>query len=307
MTLPKRLLDNLRTVLVGKDDVLEQTLVCLLAGGHLLLEDVPGTGKTTLAKALARSLECRYARVQGTPDLMPADITGVSVYNQKTGEFDFKPGPVFTDVLLADEINRATPRAQSALLEAMGEGSVTVDGQTRPLSSLFLVLATMNPLENKGTYALPEAQMDRFLMRLSVGYPALEQELDMVFAQAHQHPLSRLEPVAALEEVLQARHAVRDVHVERSVARYAASLVDATRRSSELALGAGPRGTLGLVHASQALAFVRERDFVTPDDIKALAHPVLAHRLLLKPAARAAGHTEASVLQALLDTLAVPV
>lgn len=307
MTLPHRLIENIQSVIVGKPDVVERTVVCLLAGGHLLLEDVPGTGKTTLAKAIARSLHSRYHRVQGTPDLMPADITGVSVFNQKTAEFEFRPGPVFTEVLLADEINRATPRAQSALLEAMGEGSVSVDGQTHELPSVFLVLATMNPLENKGTYALPEAQMDRFLMKLSVGYPTREQELRMVSAQALAHPLQSLQPVATVEEVLQAQRQVREVLVHDLVAGYAADIVGATRHTPELHLGAGPRGTIGLIRAAQAKACIDNRDHVQPQDVRDLAEAVLAHRLIVAPAARAAGKTAAQILQGLMRDIAVPV
>lgn len=307
MDFAHRLIENVKTVIVDKHDIVERTVVCMLAGGHLLLEDVPGTGKTTLAKAMARSLAGAYRRVQGTPDLMPADITGVSIFNQKTNEFEFKPGPVFTDVLLADEINRATPRAQSALLEAMGEGSVTVDGHTHQLSPTFLVLATMNPLENKGTYALPEAQMDRFLMRMSMGYPGLERELDMVYSQAREHPVDLLGAVASVEELRAAQRMVRATHVDRDVARYAAHIVEATRKSTDLLLGASPRALLGLVRAAQALARVKDRDYVVPSDIQALAEPVLAHRLIVKPATKAAGRTVTQVLAGLVDAQHVPV
>jgi MoxR-like ATPase len=302
----QHLIQNISSVIVGKPELVHQVVVCLLAEGHVLLEDVPGTGKTTLAKALAQSIACPFQRLQGTADLMPSDITGVSVYNQKSGEFRFQPGPVFTAILLADELNRATPRAQSALLEAMAEQHVSVDGVTHALPPLFTVLATMNPLDSKGTYALPEAQMDRFLMKLSVGYPTAHQEVEMALAQGQAHPLSRLQPVISEGEVLAARAAVRQVKVTRDIAAYAAQLVSKTRSHPELLLGASPRGTLGLLHAAQAQAFIAGRDHVRPEDIQALVVPVLAHRLLLAPAARANGGSAATLLAELVERVAVP-
>ena len=302
----QRLLESLRRVILGKDDVLTLVITGLVAGGHLLMEDVPGVGKTTLARALARSLALDFKRVQFTPDLMPTDILGGAVLKPGDGTFEFRPGPVFTQVLLADEINRASPRTQSALLEAMGERQVTIDGVTRPLPSPFFVLATQNPIEAEGTYPLPEAQLDRFLMRLALGYPAAEQEVDMLFEQQTTHPLSRAEPVASLEVLQNLQASARRVEVKRPVARYLVALVEASRTHPDLRLGASPRGSLGLFRSAQARALLAGRSYVVPDDLQALAEPVLAHRLDLSPQARYGGRDARQIVQEVLRAVPVP-
>jgi MoxR-like ATPase len=292
-------------VILGKEEALDHVLVALLSGNHLLLEDVPGVGKTTLAKALARSFDGHFRRVQFTPDLLPTDILGSAVYNPRDGSFSFQEGPVFTHVLLADEINRASPRTQSALLEAMSEGQVSADGVTRPLPSPFLVVATQNPVEYHGTYPLPEAQLDRFGLRLSLGYPGAEEEVDVVFSQAERHPVDALEPVLGAEEVLALQSRVRRVRVERRLGRYVVSLAEATRRHPSIQLGCSPRGTLMLVRAAQARSFVEGRDFVTPEDVKAEAVPVLAHRLGLETKARYAGVSKEATVREILASVPI--
>lgn len=301
-----RILANLEKVIYGKTEALSLVLVALLAEGHLLLEDVPGVGKTTLARALAKSLELEFKRIQFTPDLMPADIIGSSLLRPADGTFTFSPGPVFTNVLLADEVNRASPRTQSALLEAMSERQVTTDGVTRPLVRPFFVLATQNPIEAQGTYPLPEAQLDRFFLRLRLGYPAADQELDMLYGQSVQHPLDTLTAVARADDLRALQTEVRSVRVERSVGQYIVRLVQATREHPDLALGASPRGTLALFHGAQALAFLGGRDFIRPDDVQRLAEPVLAHRLELRSQARYAGRTPAQVLDDIVARVPVP-
>jgi MoxR-like ATPase len=296
---------QLGRVILGKEEALEHVLVALLSGHHLLLEDVPGVGKTTLAKALARSFDGRFRRVQFTPDLLPTDILGSAVYNPRDGSFSFQEGPVFTHVLLADEINRASPRTQSALLEAMSEGQVSADGATRPLPSPFLVVATQNPVEYHGTYPLPEAQLDRFGLCLSLGYPGAEEEVDVIFGQAETHPVDALEPVLGAAHVLALQTRVRRVHVERRLGRYVVALAEATRRHPSVQLGCSPRGTLMLVHAAQARAFVEGRDYATPEDVKAEAVPVLAHRLGLETKARYAGVSKEDTVREILASVPI--
>ena len=296
----------MQQVIVGKPDVVRLTLVTLLAEGHLLVEDVPGVGKTSLAKALARAIDCSVSRVQFTPDLTPVDITGVSIYNRQTTEFEFRPGPVFANVVIADEINRASPKTQSALLECMAEHQVTVDGTTYQLASPFMVIATQNPIEMDGTYPLPEAQRDRFTARVSVGYPDLAAELAIIDEHAAGDPLDALRPVTDAQQLRGVVEAVRRVLVRPEVRRYAVELASATRRHPDLRLGASPRATLQLVRTAKAQAALSGRAFVVPDDVQAVAVPVLAHRLLLSPEASAARRSAADVVRGLVGRLPVP-
>lgn len=298
---------NVEQVIVGKREVVERTLVALLAGGHMLFEDVPGVGKTMLARAMARSLGGEFSRIQFTPDLLPSDITGVNIYNQRSGQFSFRPGPVFTNILVADEVNRATPRTQAALLEAMEERQVTVDGATYPLPQPFMVIATENPIEYEGVYPLPESQLDRFLIRQSIGYPDREAEKQVIKAQLLHHPLHTLEAVTSEEEIRQLQQLTAQVLVAEELYDYTLSVVAATRQHESLFLGASPRGTLALVRCSQALAIIRGRDYVEPDDLKLLAVPTLAHRMLLAPEMRMGDLTTGQVVQELLDRVPVPV
>jgi MoxR-like ATPase len=296
---------QLGRVILGKEEALDHVVVALLSANHLLLEDVPGVGKTTLAKALARSFDGDFRRAQFTPDLLPTDILGSAIYNPRDGSFAFQEGPIFTNVLLADEINRASPRTQSALLEAMSERQVSAEGETRPLPSPFLVVATQNPVEYHGTYPLPEAQLDRFGLRLSLGYPDAEEEVDVIFSQQEAHPVDQLEPVLHSQEVLALQAEVRRVRVERRLGRYVVSLAAATRRHPSIQLGCSPRGTLMLVRAAQARAFLESRDHVVPEDVKTEAVPVLAHRLGLETKARYSGVSKEETVREILD--AVPV
>ena len=295
-------MDNVERVIVGKREAIELVLVALLCEGHVLIEDVPGTGKTMLARAVAASLGLSFKRLQCTPDLLPNDITGVSVFNQRTGEFEFRPGPAFVHVLLADEINRATPRTQSALLECMGEGQVTVDGVTRQLKRPFLVLSTQNPIEYEGTFPLPEAQLDRFLLKLSVGYPSPEDEGQILLNLRCEHPITTIAQVVEGSRLLELQRAVWDVHVDDTVRDYVVRLVHATRTHGDLALGASPRGSLALFKSAQALAVLRGRDFCLPDDIKTLAQPTLVHRLIVRPESALRGYTAERILSDLLRT-----
>ena len=301
-----RIRSNVERVVEGKPDVVRLALVVLLAEGHLLIEDVPGVGKTMLAKALARSIDCSVRRIQFTPDLLPSDVTGVSVYNQETREFEFKPGAVFAHLVVGDEINRASPKTQSALLEAMEERQVTVDGTTYVLETPFMVVATQNPIEMEGTYQLPEAQRDRFTARVSMGYPSLRAELDMLDTHGGPDPLEDLEPVADALEIRKLIEVVQGVHVADPVKRYVVDLVTATRRSPDLRLGASPRSTLQLLRAARAQAALEGRDFVLPDDVQALAVPVLAHRLLLTPEAQVSRRSSETVVVDLLARVPVP-
>ncbi len=302
-----RVRESVGRVIVGKSSAIELLLVALLCEGHVLIEDVPGIGKTTLAKALARSLNLTFKRVQCTPDLLPADITGTMVFNQATGTFEFYPGPVFTQVLLADEINRATPRTQSALLEAMEERQVSVEGEVRPLPRPFVVLATQNPIELEGTFPLPEAQLDRFLLKLSLGYPELEEERQILRRFRAADPLRELGPVADVAEILAAQRLVREVHVSTAVEDYLLAIIRETRRHPAVELGASPRAALALYRTAQALAAISGRDYVIPDDIKRLAGPVLAHRLITNPQARLKGRSVVEIVDEVLAAVPVPV
>jgi MoxR-like ATPase len=301
-----RIRANIERVIEGKPDVVFSTLVVLLAEGHLLIEDVPGVGKTQLSKALARSIDCTVRRIQFTPDLLPSDVTGVSVFNQDTREFEFRPGGIFANIVVGDEINRASPKTQSALLECMEERQVTVDNATYQLDSPFMVIATQNPVEMEGTYTLPEAQRDRFMARVSVGYPVPAAEIAMLASHTRANPLDDLEPVTDSSEIRKLIGIVGQVHVSDAVQRYAVALTSATRTHDELSLGASPRATLHLVRAAKASAALHGRDFVLPDDISSLATPVLAHRLMPTVEATMTGRSAASVLDAVLATVPVP-
>lgn len=297
---------NLGRVIQGKSDTLDMLIVCLLANGSVLMEDVPGIGKTTLAKALAGSIDATFNRIQFTPDLLPADILGASIYNPKDGSFDFRPGPIFCNVLLADEINRASPRTQSAMLEAMSEMQVTIEGKSRRIEAPFIVLATQNPIEFHGTYPLPEAQLDRFMMRISLGYPDASTEVDILYSQAESHPIDAVVPVLSRETVLEMQQLVRRVEVDRSISEYAVAISNSTRKNSSLKLGASPRGTLMLFRASQAAAFADGRAYVLPDDVQRLAPHVFAHRLVLNTKAKYDGTTKVSVIQDIVNRIPVP-
>ena len=304
--LASELIANVEKVIVGKRDVVELTLVALLCQGHVLIEDVPGVGKTTLAKTFARSLGCSFKRIQFTPDLLPTDITGNSVFNQRTTEFEFRPGPVFAQMVLADEINRATPKTQSALLECMEEHQVTVDGSPMPMPEPFLVLATQNPIEYEGTFVLPEAQLDRFLIRIKLGYPAPRQEMDILDMQQHAHPLESLRQVIEAQELLWMEREVRKVYVDPALREYIVRLVGATRSHADVYLGASPRGSLALFKTSQALAAIQGRDYVTPDDVKLMAPHVLAHRIIINPASRMKDFASEMVVAEALNRVPVP-
>ena len=302
-----RVRDNVERVIVGKGAVVELAIIAVLCEGHILLEDVPGLGKTVLAKSLARSLGCSFRRIQCTPDLLPSDITGTYIFNQKTSDFEFRPGPVMAQVVLADEINRATPRTQSALLEAMQERQVTTEGETRPLPRPFLVMATQNPIELEGTFPLPEAQLDRFLMKISIGYPSIEDDRLILARFRASDPLEELAPVVPAEELLDIQLACRQVHVAADVEDYIIRIIHATRQHASLELGASPRAMLALYNASQALAAVRGRAFVTPDDIKYLVTPVLVHRVIPRSESRLRGQKVEQSLKEIIDSVFVPV
>ena len=302
----ERVIANIEQVIVGKRSAVELAVVGLLCQGHMLIEDVPGVGKTMLARSLARSLGCSFSRIQFTPDMLPSDVTGVSIFNQSSRQFEFRPGPVMAQVVLADEINRATPKTQAALLEAMEERQVTVDGVTRALPQPFIVLATQNPIEYEGTFPLPEAQLDRFLLRVRLGYPALEDEIRVLERQQFRHPVEDLEQMVSVEELSEAQEAVKSVYVSPAVKRYLVEMTRRTRSHSEVYLGASPRGSLALYRGGQTLAAIKGREFVLPDDIKALALSALAHRVIPGPAARLRDVTAERIVQEVVDQLPVP-
>ncbi len=299
--------ENVRLVIVGKDEAIEYALIALLCKGHVLIEDVPGVGKTTLAAALARSLNCSFKRIQFTPDIMPSDITGFTMVSMTTGEMEYKPGVVNTQILLADEINRTSPKTQSSLLEVMEEGQVTVDGVTRALPKPFMVLATQNPIDFVGTYPLPEAQMDRFFLRIAIGYPTIEEEMDVLDRYSGQEsPLKTLAPVCGGQEIIAMQEMVGAIYCSREVRSYVATIAAATRKHQALQLGVSPRGAIALVRAAQACALLSGRDYILPDDVRRMALPVLSHRLILTPEARMKGYSAETILSQLIDTVAVP-
>ena len=302
----QRIVDNVKKVIIGKDGTIELGLVALMCQGHTLIEDVPGVGKTMLARSIARSAGCDFKRIQFTPDLLPTDVTGVSMFNQRTNEFEFRQGPIISQLVLADEINRATPKTQSALLEAMEEKQVTVEGVTYQVPRPFMVMATQNPIEYEGTFPLPEAQLDRFLLMISLGYPSAEEELAIVENQRLTHPIESLEAVATSEEVVNLQESVKDVYVDDLIKEYIVSLTESTRDHPDIALGSSPRGSLALFRGAQALAFMRGRDFVLPDDVKELAVPMISHRIIVSAAARMRGIQGRDVVTSIVDETPVP-
>jgi len=303
----RKIEESVSKAIVGKGDTVEKLLVALLAGGHVLIEDVPGVGKTTLVHAAARSIGCSFKRIQFTPDLLPSDITGVTVYNMKQGEFEFKEGPITSNIILADEINRSSPKTQSSLLEAMQERQITVDGNTYKLPTPFMVLATQNPIEYEGTFPLPEAQVDRFTIRISMGYPSFTEEKSILTKYRSDSPLDSIEPVISAEDIIRIRKEVQQVHVDDSVQDYIVHIVQATRSHKDIYLGCSPRGTLALFNNSRSLAFIRGRKYVLPDDVKELALCTLSHRIILKSEAKIQGKNQDSVLLEILKSIRVPV
>ena len=307
MNTARRIIANAEKVVVGKRRQIILSLVSWLCEGHILLEDVPGVAKTILARTLAASVGCKFKRVQCTPDLLPTDVTGASIFNQKTSEFEFRPGPIFAQIVLADEINRTTPRTQASLLEAMAEGRVTVDGVTHKLAPPFLVIATQNPVDHEGTFPLPEAQLDRFLVRFSLGYPNMDEELQMLDMLQRSHPLDQIQPVVTADQIVACQKLVREVHVDDKVRRYMTEIVHATREHDDLSLGGSPRASIALFRSSQAMAAIYGRNFVQPDDVKRVAGPVMMHRLILKPESRLRKVTTADVVAEVVGDVPVPI
>ena len=302
----QEIVENVSKVIVGKKSIVEHALSAVVAQGHILIEDVPGVGKTMLAKSISASIGCSFKRIQFTPDLLPRDIVGISIYNQRTGEFQFRAGPVMAQMVLVDEINRATPKTQSALLEAMEELQVSVDGDSRTLDRPFVVIATQNPIEYEGTFPLPEAQLDRFLMRISIGYPSFAEEMSIIEQQEQVHPINELRSVATPEDIIDLQEACKNIYVDNTVREYIVSLIDATRNHENVSLGASPRASLGMFRAARGLAILRDRDYVIPDDIKELAYAVLAHRLILSPSARMRGLHTGQIISNLLESVPIP-
>jgi len=302
----QRVINNVEKVIVGKAESVAFSLIAVICNGHVLIEDVPGVGKTVLTKAIARSIGCSFKRIQFTPDLLPSDVTGVSIYNQKTGNFEFRPGPIMSQIVLADEINRATPKTQSALLEAMEETQITIDGVTYRLPEPFMVMATQNPIEYEGTFPLPEAQLDRFMMNIKLGYPKLSDEMDILDTHQFHHPLDDLEQIMIAEDLVVIQKQIRSIHVDPSIREYIVAIANATRNHNNIYLGSSPRGSLALYRASQALAAIRGRGYVIPDDVKLLTKPTLAHRIIVTPAARVRAITSTTVLDEILQSVPVP-
>lgn len=305
-TVVQRVISNVEKVIVGKGETVAFSLIAVICRGHVLIEDVPGVGKTVLTKAIARSIGCTFKRIQFTPDLLPSDVTGTSIYNQKTGNFEFRPGPVMAQIVLADEINRATPKTQSALLESMEEGQITVDGVSYRLPEPFMVMATQNPIEYEGTFPLPEAQLDRFMMNISIGYPKANDEMNILDTHQHHHPLDDLAQIMTAEELVHIQQQIRTIYVDPSIREYIVNIAGVTRNHSNIYLGASPRGSLALFRAAQALAAVRGRGYVIPDDVKLLAKPTLAHRIIVTPAARVRSISSTAVLEEILQSVPVP-
>lgn len=304
--LAQKIIENIEKVIVGKSRSVELGVIALMCEGHALIEDVPGVGKTMLARSIARSVGASFKRIQFTPDLLPTDVTGVSIYNQQSGEFEFREGPIIAQMVLADEVNRATPKTQSAMLEAMDERQVTVEGISHSVPSPFMVMATQNPVEYEGTFPLPEAQLDRFLLIISLGYPTIEEELEIIERQQIAHPIESLEPVATAQEVMDLQRAIRTIYVDDLVKQYIVNLTDATRSHTDISLGASPRASLAMYRGGQAIALIRGRDFVLPDDVKDLAQPMLSHRMIVSPAARMRGVSSLDVVETILEQTPVP-
>ena len=304
--LAQKIIENIEKVIVGKSRAVELGVIALMCEGHALIEDVPGVGKTMLARSIARSVGASFKRIQFTPDLLPTDVTGVSIYNQQTGEFEFREGPIIAQMVLADEVNRATPKTQSAMLEAMDERQVTVEGITHSVPTPFMVMATQNPVEYEGTFPLPEAQLDRFLLIINLGYPTIEEELEIIERQAMTHPIETLEPVATAQQVMDIQRAIRAIYVDDLVKEYIVNLTNATRSHADISLGASPRASLAMYRGGQAIALIRGRDFVLPDDVKDLAQPMLSHRMIVSPAARMRGVSSPDVVETILEQTPVP-